>query len=480
MRSLALGVAALPFVAACAAAAPTVHAVPSSSVRAVPTVAAAPTSRVPAASEPEGRVVRPCPVDSPELGAAKSALEAFGDRVRALAPKDDVRPAAEALARLVAGPCFALLDGDFPGAEAFTSSASLRAFWSSGGEGWAWQALGYADDERPIVHTIPTPRTALSLEATPRHPLAPFLLCSESDARCGAETVGWMRRASHAFETFDRLRALEHAGAHDDQGECEKRATALPELERFQAFRACMADTQTPHTTLPLGAFKAPREGWLVVRGRRGHYAFCDEVRAYDLATGAALVARSCGGLALRSDGSVDGQKTRANQAPRDDAGRVSVDALREAAFAMVLTDLVDHRVVPSGFGWYLPEGIPLARREGFSGGAFGGSYRSSSGQTTLAFSWRARGALVTRSTLTWPEDYNDAARAHAVELLAIAESTFVSGCAPSVPPANVLDGGAHGKVSSIDADEGTLDATQRGLAESLNRVAKSRACRRP
>ena len=36
------------------------------------------------------------------------------------------------------------------------------------------------------------------------------------------------------------------------------------------------------------------------------------------------------------------------------------------------------------------------------------------------------------------------------------------------------------GLAESIDADEGTLDATQRGLAESLNRVAKSRACRRP
>ncbi|MFO0672345.1 MAG: hypothetical protein U0235_22425 [Polyangiaceae bacterium] len=193
---------------------------------------------------------------------------------------------------------------------------------------------------------------------------------------------------------------------------CEKRAAALPELERFADFRDCMRESTTPTTMLPLGSFKAPREGWLVVRGRRGHYSFCDETRAYDLATGSAYVVRSCGGLSLRNDGSVDHGKTRATQKRSDEAGRLAVDALREAAFVMALTEDVDRNVVPSGFGWYLPEGVPAARADETHGRGFGASYRSSSAQTSLDWSWIVRGHAVRSGTLTWPEDYNDGARA--------------------------------------------------------------------
>ena len=35
------------------------------------------------------------------------------------------------------------------------------------------------------------------------------------------------------------------------------------------------------------------RRGWLVIRGRRGHYDFCDELHAYDLDSGSMVPADS-------------------------------------------------------------------------------------------------------------------------------------------------------------------------------------------
>ncbi len=451
---------------------PTARAAPARPVTPTP-----PPAVATAATAPPPSVLKPCPVDSAGYKAARAGLDDVSARIRALTPKDDVSPVARALATLVEGACWSLVREDFPGADAFTSSASLREFWSSGGESWAEQVLSFEGDEKPVVYTIPSPRKALSREATPQHPLAPFLLCAEADASCGKETLGWRRRAERTFVAFDRLRALEHAAAPpEERPACEKRAAALPELERFADFRDCMRESTTPTTMLPLGSFKAPREGWLVVRGRRGHYSFCDETRAYDLATGSAYVVRSCGGLSLRNDGSVDHGKTRATQKRSDEAGRLAVDALREAAFVMALTEDVDRNVVTSGFGWYLPEGVPAARADETHGRGFAGSYRSSSGQTSLDWSWIVRGHAIRSGTLTWPEDYNDAARAHAVELLAIAETTFVAGCPPGAPPTDLVATTAHGRVSGLDGDRATLAATQRDLASALARLGQ-RAC---
>lgn len=50
---------------------------------------------------------------------------------------------------------------------------------------------------------------------------------------------------------------------------------------------------------------------------------------------------------------------------------------------------------------------------------------------------WAADGESVTvdAGELTWPTDYNDGAREHAVNLLDIAEAGFVAGCAPARLP---------------------------------------------
>lgn len=231
---------------------------------------------------------------------------------------------------------------------------------------------------------------------------------------------------------FDGLRGA-HGGA---SGTCVDAAMERPERERYQAWHACIEDDGETHTALPLGNYRAPREGWLVVRGRRGHYAFCDEVRAYDLATGAAYIARSCSGLALVEGGGVDGDVTDAAREDGTLVGRVPVDALREAAWMMLLADEVEHDVRAGGFAPYIPEGIDIVLPETkpFTGHSRGHSH--STDQTRLYWSWSLKGATVDAGELTWPSDYNDAARDHAVRLLDIAEAGFVAGCAPARLPA--------------------------------------------
>ena len=71
----------------------------------------------------------------------------------------------------------------------------------------------------------------------------------------------------------------------------------MPADKRYQKWHACIEELRPRQDALPLGRVRAPMRGFFVVRGRRGHYSFCDEIRAYDLASGAAYVASSCSGV---------------------------------------------------------------------------------------------------------------------------------------------------------------------------------------
>jgi hypothetical protein len=447
----------------------------------VPARSSAPEAVAPVAppSDAADARSRPCSSDSVAAKAASTAIDALSARIAALRPDGDPHPLAAELQRLLEGPCFALaqLEGrDWQ----FASSLSLRSFWDTGGRAWAegHLALGSARPEERITWVPPTPRKALTLESAPHHPLAPWLLCSERDEVCGRDTEPWARRASTYFRLYDAVRRAEDSPpVSDPRGACATRAQAPGVAEPYSEWQSCVESTAQAHTVLPLGRFRAPREGWLFVRGRRGHYSFCDEVRAYDLATGAAYVAQSCSGLALRHDGSVDGAQTDASRKAKTQAGRLDVTLLREAAWMMALAGEAERDVLEDGFGWVLPEGIePVAG----SGEVRGGSmhWSTSSGQTQLEWQWVARGATVTSGTLTWPEDYNEAGRDHAVKLLDITEASFREGCTPAAPPVRVPEKRTGGGVSPIDASPGSLRGAQDELSQALEGIRAARCGR--
>src|SRR5262249_46454101 len=106
--------------------------------------------------------------------------------------------------------------------------------------------------------------------------------------------------------------------------------------ERYQDWRDCIEMARPKRVALPLGEFKAPTTGWVVITGRRGHYDFCDTTRAYNLTTGAAFIQDSCSALALKPGGDVDFGATNKARVESVKVGSIQADNLREAVWMML------------------------------------------------------------------------------------------------------------------------------------------------
>lgn len=419
-----------------------------------------------------GPMIRPCPKDSAAWREARRRIDDLDRRIGKLADAADPRPLGGDLAELLEQPCLSFAaehppsSGIEPG-----SAAALRAFWSDGGKDWIESALSLAPGGD--VSLAPSMRAVLTRDAHPDHPLAD-LLCSSHDPDCAAATRGWALRAEAAFTDFAEI----DPAADDAPSEkrCREQALAQPEAERYDSWRACVEALAPGHDVIPWPGVRAPKRGWLVVRGRRGHYHFCDEFRIYSLATGAAYVARSCSALMLQGNGGVNQARTNAARKPDTLRGTMSLDNLREAAWMMRLADHVQRNYRDGYHSYKLPDGIDPMRPENRGIAGFGfGSASFSSNQTTLAWAHIVGRRVVASGTLTWPSDYNRAARAHAVELLRIAEASFVAGCPRDRPPNLRRLAGAKPGVSRVDADPDELALLQGDLADRVTRLARRR-----
>ncbi len=428
-------------------------------------------------------VVRACKVGTADAKKAQQAIDAIDAKVTALAADGDPKPIEAEIRRALRMPCLRLGLRDAPklGAD---SGYALQQWWKDGGGKW-W--LGHyleltiprTPNSFPSSVVAPTLRRTLTLETRKKYPLRE-LLCGIQDAACATETRGWATRADAFFQRFAASQRA-HWLDGDQKGEappsidtCVERAPKAPAAARYGKWRRCLAEARPKVSRLPIGAVKAPTHGWLLVRGRRGHYTFCDEVRAYDLATGAAYIAKSCSGLALVAGGSVDAAKTDDARKEETQVGTVPRDALREAAWMMLLASEVQEDVV-EGWGFALPAGVE-PQRSMSELGSYHTGFTMSSGQTRLAWSYMPDGPSQASSELTWPEDYNHAGREHAVSLLRIAEAGFVAGC-PSASPPTALDwGSAKSAVSPLDAKASSLRKVDQELVVALGK-ARTQAC---
>ncbi len=441
-------------------------------------------ARAPSTARPEDRT-------SPDSARWVEACSTVDDATRAAlrdvetAMQDSRAPLSaieERLEALRQTPCFALaaLDDD---PTPFATTGVARAWWEEGGHEWASEFLSYGSGYRDELVLAPSRRSTLALEAASQDDPLRSLLCPEADESCGRETAGWTIRAEQAFHDHAREQSAERdrqdEDDEDDEDEprldcgAEAREEALG--ERYGAFRGCVAERRPLHSAMPVGRMRAPTRGWLVIRGRRGHYHFRDGLSAYDLATGAAYVASSDSALVLRDDGSVDGDATDAARRVTGEAGRLSVDAVRELAWMLFLAGRVEERFADVTTV-ALPRGIPLRSHDDAS--SFGGLSASgsfSSAQTELDWVWVEGGRVQLSGQLTWPES-SVAANDHAVQLLRIAEATFAPGCVPARLTA--LPGlGSAGGVSAHDADYDELARTQEALQQRIAGLRAS-ACR--
>ncbi|NLF04380.1 MAG: hypothetical protein GX593_05185, partial [Actinomycetales bacterium] len=334
----------------------------------------------------------------------------------------------------------------------------------------------------------PSVRPTLSLEHSPKHPLA-RLLCRTTDRDCGIETAGWRARAEEAFRARAKLDARwrgegytadlyarstpptenDASDAHFQTLDVPLWRCAHPAKGKrdFATWTRCVRALRTPVALFPVGAVRAPTSGWLVIRGRRGHYQFCDQLTAYDLATGSYYASKSCSGLALQTNGAVNAQRTDAARRSTIETGRVSIDNLREAAWMMFLADELEDGGHAAADTFPLPPGLEPEVEVGVLHGIGGASAWGSSAQTRLAWTWVDGSEVVAEGTLTWPYSYL-AGEDHAVSLLRVVEAGLVPGCPPAPLPTPLSSGCGKGGVSAIDSSAASLCKVQTELSTRL------------
>ncbi len=254
----------------------------------------------------------------------------------------------------------------------------------------------------------------------------------------------------------------------------EERAKRTP----FETFVMCVASSSPRTWRYPdAQRMRARHRGWLVLRGRRGHYAFSDEVGAYDLATGAAYVARSASALVLAGPG-VDFDAVDKQRRQEVVTGRVAVDQVRELAFLLATAPLLRAQrtkvqIVP------VPEGLEPALTPGRGAQRpfdVQEAWWRTSAQTSIAWQIIDGNTTIAEGDLTWPDSYK-AWEMHAGELVRVMEAGLSEGCPPARLPKGVVAGRA-GVVHRLDADPDAQIDVFASLGKMLEGVAVS--CTKP
>jgi hypothetical protein len=420
-----------------------------------------------------------CRPDTPEHQAARTALDELDRQLRSIPPSAAVEPYNRKLADLLAMPCFRL-SAEHARDITAQSALSLRNFWMEGGEEWLRSYLSLRGP-KPDVVLPPDLRPALASDGD-HGELPSALLCPAADERCGQETAGWLLRSERALAALARSPHTSSSPPGPVSPEvqakrCWQKARRKPAAEQYLTWRTCLEEARPRVPALPLGAFRAPRTGWWIIRGRRGHYHFCDEVRAYDLKSGAAYVASSCSGLILEDTGAVAHDETDAGRRVSVRMGRLSVDNLREAALMAALTKQVNEVQVEAA-SYPLPVGLVPRWPEGRGiGMGFSGSFSWSSAQTVLSWTLSEGDQISAEGQLTWP-DSAEPADQNAVELLQVAEAGFEEGCPPAPLPEILPMRQGRPGVSGIDARPETLTLVQQDLMKRLQDAARSQRCK--
>jgi|GEM_PF-1315545 len=420
---------------------------------------------------------RPCAVSDPELARAERELTQLDDAIAALDVAADPKPLLARIEALESSRCLAMSDGLSHAAE---NGLSLKTYWAEGGSEYLRSYLNLAKSGEHWLWLAPSVRRALTRETQPASVLRE-LLCPFDDASCGAETRGWAIRAEHEFDALAMHAKSPPADELSKDGElldCEQVARRAAPKDRFAKFRSCEEARRIARTALPLGHLRAPDHGWLTIEGRRGHYAFCDETRAYDLATGSAYRVASCGGLVLQSGGNVDFRATDAGRTKALEMGHLPLMAVREAAWMLLLVDEVDHDVV-EGYGIGLPNTLPLTVDEGNLLLGLSQTWHTTSADTRLRWHVETNSKVIKQGDLTWsPQALDDAASEHAVTLLRVAEAGLVEDCPEVPPPASVFRRSPELSANQLDADSASLDSAAKEVSENWREIAeRQRLC---
>lgn len=350
--------------------------------------------------------VIPCR-DHEDRAEARKAIESLGAEIGTLDESSSPLALEKAQARLrslLDTPCFELAKSDLHENPEFDSAFALKTWWWDGGgeSALTLRVREEADDRYPAI-TIPgQPIPSLLLAGHESHPLAP-LLCAATDYDCGRDTRGWVRRSGTYFRAERRQQP--------DAAECEKNLLNEDPENRWSQLINCEVEAAATETTLPLGRFRAMNDGYFVMTSP---YASCGQVDVYDLASGTVIKSSSCNHTTVR-------------------IGRVPLASIREAAWMMTMAAYAKDNVRQTTSFTIPDRVVPGRPREGAESQRLhlSGRYGRSNQQ---AWTWyrRAGGKMVAQVTGTTYGPTSFTAGRYAVELLRIAEESFVEGCAPA------------------------------------------------
>lgn len=471
MARLGLGLALLAL-AACGAPAPS----PPASVAPVLLASAS------AAPAPEAGVIAPCAPGSPAHRAAVAELSAVDARIAALPLAGKPDQAWRELRELLDGPCVRPPSWEIP-EEAPDSSLALQTFWREGGRAWAQHFLDLGAPPSPgnarRAFFPPDLRRTLSLETLPDHPLAGAFLCSLADPACGAEAAAILDRVDQEFAASAPERRWVHFSCDFDPwsrpadvaAACRQRARSARPARRYEAWRACMELEGRPRgLAFPLARLRLPASGWLIVRGRRvGDGDFCDELRAYDLSTGAAYVSQSCAPEDAFNEGPSDPRRT-----PRVAAGRLALGPLREAALLLMLEQEMIWAGKARAASFPIPEELSPTRPEREQKLSACGSGSSGSSKRTSQ-EWRLAQGSPAALTGSFQWNPDDPQLFHL--RVQAAEATFQPGCPPAALPRELDFGEPKQRWSGVKLGEVTLRALDDALLTGLARLRQGRVC---
>jgi hypothetical protein len=415
----------------------------------------------------------PCAPDTPDWTAAKQSLAAFDARMETLADDGEVGAVRTQFMALQENRCFELASAE-EFREVLTwdeghAALVLKTWWRDGGKAYFAALLELGRPEPRTVVIPPDLRQVLSLESAPRHRLAP-LLCPAKEGACGAETEAWRARAEQSF-LLENQRREELDDDRPAPVDCMAVARRRSARLRYKYWHGCLMELARPRrSVLPLGRIRTPVDGWLVVRGRRGHYRFCDRIDAYHLGTGTAYRSSSCSHLALKAQGAVDAAGTDAARQSGVQVGLISPAHLRELTWMLLTEPEVQDGVQVKALRVPVPKGLRIEwPKEGgpVEGGVMGGVFGGSSDQTRLRWSWFPPGGAEPWSGgFTYPRSFA-VGEHHVNNLLGEAEGSFQEGC-PRLPlPPGVLDFTREPGVNAIDAPGG-VKGIQDARAEAL------------
>ena len=414
-----------------------------------------------------GQYVSPCPAKSEEAKAARRALTEVSRQIHSLSPDEDTSAVAKRLWDLHEMRCF---EGSMETWRPYsaTRGEGLKRWWKDGGEEWLRSYLEQAAGSRTVV--IP-PDVRTSLTASPGTALS-TVVCPR-DQTC-PESSAWKRRTQSAIlATWKAEREWWNPPekfAPPKRKDCVARLAGIPKEAQYTALRDCWERTRVRTPLLPIGEVRLPKEGWLILRGRRGHYSFCDEVRAYSLKTGSAYIASSCSALALVSGGHVDAHATDKGRKLEVTAGKVPVDALRDTTLLLMIHESVDKAVQPKAERFELPAGLEAKWRVDQGGSITGGVFGGSTAQTTIAWAFHPPGVAAGNGTFTWPYASRPA-ESLVAKWMAALEGRLEKGCPSERIPFELLRSIPSPDVNHRDAPDGVTgfqDALLTRLAESL------------